>query len=95
VTSLQGWIFQQFVADHETSQAVIRSLEIIGAASGKVPAEVRNRQSDLPWNEMGAMRNKLIHEYFGVDPEIVWVTIQQDLTLLESAVRELLAQSPF
>jgi uncharacterized protein with HEPN domain len=67
----------------------------VGEASKKIPAEVRNRHPDLPWNEMGAMRNKLIHEYFGVDPEIVWVTIHQDLAPLEFAVRELLAQAPF
>lgn len=83
--------FQQFQADRKTFHAVIRNLEIIGEATKKVPDEIRNRQPSLPWNEMGAMRNKLIHEYFGVDLEIVWETIQQDLSALEAAVKDLLA----
>jgi uncharacterized protein with HEPN domain len=84
-----GMDFNQFASDRKTVQAVIRSLEIIGEATKKIPQEIRGRQPGLPWNEIGAMRNKLIHEYFGVDLEIVWETINQDLSLLESAVQDI------
>jgi uncharacterized protein with HEPN domain len=86
----EGMDFNRFASDRKTIHAVVRSLEIIGEATKKIPPEIRNRQPGLPWNEIGAMRNKLIHEYFGVDLEIVWETINQDLSLLESAVREIL-----
>jgi uncharacterized protein with HEPN domain len=88
-----GMDFQQFQSDRKTFLAVIRSLEIIGEAAKKIPEDIRTQRPGLPWSEMGAMRNKLIHEYFGVDLEIVWETIRQDLTLLESAVRDLLTHA--
>ncbi|AMV71550.1 hypothetical protein DBW_1176 [Desulfuromonas sp. DDH964] len=87
-----GMDFPQFHSDRKTFHAVVRSLEIIGEAARKIPDEMRDRHPGLPWREMGAMRNKLIHECFGVDPEIVWETIQQDLNLLEGTVRDLLDQ---
>jgi uncharacterized protein with HEPN domain len=62
-----GMTFEQFTADRKTMNAVIRGLEVIGEAVKKIPPEIRSRQPDLPWNEIAAMRDKLIHEYFGVD----------------------------
>jgi uncharacterized protein with HEPN domain len=58
--------------DKKTIKAVIRSLEVLGEASKKIPDEVRNRYPRIPWKRMAGMRDKLIHEYFGVDLEIVW-----------------------
>jgi len=76
--------YEDFEADRKTINAVIRSLEIICEAAKKIPTEVRVRYPQIPWNEIAGMRDKLIHEYFGVDLEIVWETIQSDLTDLES-----------
>ena len=84
--------YDNFVNDRKTSHAVIRSLEIIGEATRKIPPVVRRQHPDIPWNEMSAMRNKLIHEYFGVDLDIVWETIHQDLAPLGRAVAVLLEQ---
>lgn len=91
---IAGMDLSQFQADRKTSHAVVRSLKIIGEAVKKVPDEFRESHPDLPWNEMGAMRNKLIHEYFGVDLEIVWETVRQDLAPLEAAVRDILGSNP-
>jgi uncharacterized protein with HEPN domain len=70
--------------------AVVRSLEVIGEATGKIPNEVRMKYPHVPWEEITGMRNRLIHEYFGVDLDIVWQTIQEDLTPLEAAIKTML-----
>ena len=87
-----GMTFDQFTGDRRTVNAVIRGLEIIGEATKKIPPEIRNRQPELPWIEIAAMRDKLIHEYFGVDLEIVWETAVNDLSFLERAIRFLLEE---
>lgn len=76
---VQGYDYEAFLADRKTQFAVVRALEIIGEAAGKVPDEERQALPHVPWRLMAAMRNKLIHEYFGVDPEVVWKTTQEDL----------------
>ncbi|KAF0216754.1 MAG: hypothetical protein FD174_3577 [Geobacteraceae bacterium] len=85
-----GMSYDQFCADRKTLNAVVRSLEIIGEATKKIPADIRTRNPELPWIEIAAMRDKLIHEYFGVDLEIVWETVQNDLAPLEGAIRQVL-----
>jgi len=79
-----------FMADKKTVNAVVRSLEVIGEATGKIPTDIRMRYPDVPWDEIIGMRNRLIHEYFGVDLDIVWQTIQDDLAALETAITTML-----
>ena len=79
-----------FMADKKTVNAVVRSLEVIGEATGKIPTDIRMRYPDVPWDEIIGMRNRLIHEYFGVDLDIVWQTIQDDLAALETAITPML-----
>ena len=73
-----------------SSDSTIRSLEVIGEAVKKIPAELRQKHPDLPWREIAGKRDKLIHEYSGVDLQIVWETIQSDLDALDQGVRSLL-----
>ena len=79
-----------FMADKKTVNAVVRSLEVIGEATGKIPKDIRMRYPDVPWDEIIGMRNRLIHEDFGVDLDIVWQTIQDDLAALETAITTML-----
>ena len=76
---VNGMKFEVFEKDVKTSFAVIRAFEIMGEAVGKIPSSVRNKHKEIPWKEMAGMRHKLIHEYFGVKPRVVWKTIKQDL----------------
>ena len=73
-------------------KAVVRSLEVIGEAANKIPEHIRNRYPDISWQEISGMRNRLIHEYFGVDHDIVWQTIEEDLTTLENAAKKIIAE---
>jgi uncharacterized protein with HEPN domain len=69
---------------------VIRQLEIIGEAAKRVSARLRQQHPDLPWRSMAGMRDKLIHEYFGVDLDAVWKTVQGDLPSLQSRILAIL-----
>ena len=81
---------ETFLDDHKTQYAVIRALEIIGEAVKQLPAEITSRYPDIPWQEITGMRDKLIHHYYGVDLEVVWITINEDLESLQSAVQDIL-----
>ena len=74
--------FEEFEADKKTTFAVARSLQIIGEAAKKIPDPVRNNYPEIPWKGMAGMRDKVTHEYFGVNLKVVWETIHQDLPLL-------------
>ncbi|HAR34964.1 MAG TPA: DUF86 domain-containing protein [Desulfobacter sp.] len=73
-----GWM-----KDQKTIDAVIRNLEIIGEAAANVPQEIQDLYVDIPWYQMKGMRNILIHEYFGVDNDVLWNTIKKDLPVLK------------
>jgi len=62
-----GMKYEQFIADDKTVFAVIRALEIIGEASKKIPGEIQEVYNEIPWREIAGTRDKLIHEYFGVN----------------------------
>jgi len=67
----------------QRSHAVIRNLEVIGEASSHLPIEVQEQYEDVPWGMMKGVRNILAHEYFGIDLEIVWKTVKEDLPILK------------
>ena len=70
---IQGLSYETFISDKKSFNAVIRSIEVIGEAVKSIPDSVRNRYPDIPWKEMAGMRDKLIHFYFGVDREAIWL----------------------
>jgi uncharacterized protein with HEPN domain len=78
-----------FVRDRRTVNAVIRSLEVLGEAAKRIPDEVRQKYPAIPWKRMAGMRDKLIHEYSGVDLETVWDVITEELPLLKPALEKL------
>lgn len=64
--------FIEFKRDYKTVDAVIRNFEVIGEASKNLPSEIKEKYPEIPWNEMYLLRNKVSHEYFGIDYEIIW-----------------------
>ena len=74
--------FETFKKDNKTVYAVIRAVEVIGEAASNVPVEIRSKHPSLPWRDIRGMRSKLVHQYFGINMEVVWQTIQEDLPFL-------------
>lgn len=69
---LLGLDFQHFKWDYKTVDAVIRNFEIIGEASKKLPDQIKHKYPNIPWEEIYRLRNRISHEYFGIDYEIIW-----------------------
>ena len=90
LTYTNSYNFEVFKNDDKTVDAVIRNLEIIGEASNKIPKNIREKYSSVPWDEMYRMRNKAIHEYFGVDYEIVWDIVSNYLPENLSQIKDIL-----
>ncbi len=76
---IESYSFDQFKKDYKTVDAVIRNFEIIGEAANKVPQHIKDKYEDVPWSEMYLLRNKVSHEYFGIDYEIIWDVITNHL----------------
>ena len=75
----KNYTLKKFSDDKKTIDAVIRNFEIIGEAAKKIPQQVKDKYPDLHWRGMAGMRDKLIHEYFGINIEIVWDTIIKEI----------------
>ena len=78
-----------FRKNEMVQDAVIRNIEIIGEATKKVSDDFKVSYGSIPWKVMAGMRDKLIHDYMGVDTDVVWKTIEQDIPLLESLMRKI------
>lgn len=90
---IYGATFEEFAKDDKTFFAVIRALEIIGEATKSIPSELKEIHADIPWRELAGMRDKLTHQYFGVDVRVVWKTAKEDLPKLKQKVNTILNQS--
>jgi uncharacterized protein with HEPN domain len=75
-----------FLADDKTADAVVRNVEIIGEASKQVPDDFKARHPQVPWAQMAGMRNRIVHDYAGVDLELVWDVVTKSLPALEQQI---------
>ena len=81
--------------DHKTQAAVIRYIEIMGEAANRIQKqepEFITAHPSLPWNQMRGLRNRMIHNYFDVNVEVLWNTVKEDLPKLKQQIDELLTE---
>jgi uncharacterized protein with HEPN domain len=88
----KGMDLESFGKDRKTINAVVRSLEVMGEAAKHIPEGLRKKYPKIPWKRMAGTRDKLIHEYTGVDIDIVWEVVEKELPPLIPAVRTALAE---
>lgn len=91
-TYLEDKSYDDFAKNDETVDAVVRRLEIIGEAASKIDSKWVKAHHDIPIGDMVGMRNRLIHEYFGVKKDIVWDTCKEHLPSLLDAINRILSQ---
>lgn len=82
---------ESFKADSKTFDAVLRNLEIIGEAAKSVPEEVRSRNAQIDWKKIAGLRVILAHAYFGVDAEIIWDIIRNEMPSLRAEIEKLIS----
>ncbi len=85
-----GMDYDAFLEDERTCDAVVRNVEIIGEASKQVPEDFKSAHPTLPWQQMAGMRNRIVHDYAGVDLAIVWDVVQHALPKLEAELQVLI-----
>lgn len=77
-----GYKFEDFVEDDKTVDAVTRNFEIIGEAANKLDPDFKNLHPEIEWEKLRGFRNRIVHEYFGIDYEIVWTIIEEEIDKL-------------
>ena len=89
---VEGCSFEQFAENTLVIDAVVRNFEIIGEATKHIPVEIKQENPLIRWKDMAGMRDKLAHEYFGVDTEILWKTSVNRLSVLKPQIEDLLRE---
>jgi uncharacterized protein with HEPN domain len=82
--------YDEFTQDDKTVFAVVRALEIIGEAVKNIPEDIRRGYPEIPWKDMAGMRDKVIHEYFGVKLSIVWIAVKEEIPPLKPIFEKIL-----
>lgn len=84
--------YKDFINDEKTYYAVVRCIEIIGEAAKHIPQSMREKYIEIPWKDMAGMRDKIIHFYFGLNVEKVWLVITEDVCRLKPLLKKALKE---
>lgn len=90
---VSGMGYEAFKDDDKTAYAVIRALEVIGEAAKHVPDNLRQKYPGIPWQDMSGMRDVLIHAYFGVDIETVWLTVTEKISQIKPLIEKVMKET--
>jgi len=90
---IAGMDMATFTANDKTVDAVVRNLEIIGEAARQIPAAFKESNRDLPWGQIAGLRNRIVHDYFGLDLEMIWHIITSGLPELKATIQEILKRA--
>jgi uncharacterized protein with HEPN domain len=89
-----GYDVNRFLADEKTIDATVRNFEVIGEAAGRIDPSFREKHPDIEWRRIKGLRNRLVHEYFGIDKKVVWTVIEEYLDGLIEVLTRLTADNP-
>jgi uncharacterized protein with HEPN domain len=89
VEYVNGHTINSFVKDHKSYYAVLMNFSIIGESAGHFSEEIKNNNKEIDWKAIISMRNFIIHEYFEIDPMIVWQTAKEDIPKLLEKIRKI------
>jgi uncharacterized protein with HEPN domain len=87
---IENVTYEQFEADFRINFAVVRALEIVGEATKRLPAALRDEYPDIPWREMAGMRDRIIHGYDTVNLRIVWDTTRHRIPIVKPQIEQIL-----
>jgi uncharacterized protein with HEPN domain len=88
---LENLDYEKFLEDDKTQDAVVRNLEIVGEATKNLSEGLKKKQQNIPWKELAGVRDRLIHQYFGVNFEIVWTIAKNELPSLVKQIGKISA----
>jgi uncharacterized protein with HEPN domain len=80
----------RFTCDPVLTRAIVRSLEIVGEATKNLPDSLKQEYSQIPWRQIAGMRDKLIHDYFGIDYDVVWDVVTNEIPALHTQIQEII-----
>ncbi|MFH1855687.1 MAG: DUF86 domain-containing protein [Candidatus Omnitrophota bacterium] len=83
---------KEFIKDEKTHYAVVRCIEIIGEAAKHVPQIMRKKYPEIPWKDMAGMRDKIVHFYFGLNLEKIWLVVKEDMRALKPLLKKILKE---
>ncbi len=86
-----GISFEQFLKDNKTVDAVIRNFEIIGEAANRLEEEVKGLYPEMDWHRIRGFRNRIVHDYMGIDYQTVWIIKETFLPVLKEQIRDILS----
>ena len=85
---ISGLNFEEFQADSRTVDAVVRNLEIIGETARAIPVEIKQDRPAIDWSALNGLRNRIVHEYFGLSLPVIWAIVVRDLPALDAQLRD-------